>query len=111
MVGGTAGIYLAWRRVSVANRQAEAQIRQAELARRDHVAELFSRAVGQLTDGKLEVRLGAIFTPDQVCGEFPDLADPTLRLLSAFLRQNGDYGETSPSIDILEIMRIIRERT
>jgi hypothetical protein len=37
------------------------QTRQAELARRDHVAELFNRAVGQLKDEKLEVRLGAIF--------------------------------------------------
>ena len=56
--GGAVGIFLAWQRVRAANRQAEAQIRQASLARQDHVAELFNRAVGQLQDAKLEVRLG-----------------------------------------------------
>jgi len=49
-------------RVVAANRQANAALRQAELARRDHVADLFNRAVGQLDDPKLQVRLGAIYT-------------------------------------------------
>jgi len=46
--------------VIASNKQADAQLRQAELSRRDHVAELFNRAVGQLKDEKLEVRLGTI---------------------------------------------------
>ena len=87
LVGAAAGVFLAWRRVTVANRQAEAQIKQAELARRDHVAELFNRAVGQLRDEKQEVRLGAIFLLDQVCRDFPDLSEPALRLLSAYLKE------------------------
>jgi hypothetical protein len=62
VAGGAIGIFLAWQRVRVANKQAETQIRQAALARRDHVAELFHRAVWQLKDEKLEVRLGAILT-------------------------------------------------
>jgi len=76
------GIFLAWKRVTAANRQAEATLRQAELARRSHVAELFNQAVGQLTDAKLEVRLGAIYTLRQIARDFPDLAQPTLELLS-----------------------------
>jgi hypothetical protein len=60
------GIYLAWKRVAAATRQADATLQQAELARRGHVAELFNRAVGQLTDAKLEVRLGAIYTLRQI---------------------------------------------
>lgn len=50
VLAGMVGVYLGWKRVTVANRQAEAQTRQAELTRRDHVAELFNRAVGQLRD-------------------------------------------------------------
>jgi hypothetical protein len=46
------------------------------------VAELFNRAVGQLTDAKLEVRLGAIYTLRQIARDFPDLAEPTFELLS-----------------------------
>jgi hypothetical protein len=68
--------------VSATTQQADATLQQAELARRDHVAELFNRAVGQLADAKLEVRLGAIYTLRQIAQDFPDLAEPTWELLS-----------------------------
>jgi len=42
------GICLAWKRVVASNKQADAQLRQADLSRRNHVTELFNRAVGQL---------------------------------------------------------------
>jgi len=88
VVGGAIGIFLAWKRVTVANRQAEAQTRQAELTRRDHVAEPFNRAVGQLNDEKLEIRLGAIFTLRQICFDFEDLSEPfRINLSGAFIRR------------------------
>ena len=42
------GVVLAGMRVLAANRQADAALRQAELAPRAHVADLFNRAVEQL---------------------------------------------------------------
>jgi hypothetical protein len=72
LIAGGAGLYLAWLRVTAADRQADASLRQAELARREHVAELFNRAVGQLGDPKLEIRLGAIYTLRQIGRDFPD---------------------------------------
>jgi hypothetical protein len=109
------GLYLAWLRVSAANRQAEATLNQAEgtlsqaeLARRVHVAELFNRAVSQLTDAKLEVRLGAIFTLRQIARDFPDLAEPTFDLLSTYLRETGaKYEGAEPPIDVREINKIL----
>lgn len=112
VLAGAIGVYLGWRRVTVANRQAEAQVRQAELTRRDHVAELFNRAVGQLKDEKLEVRLGAIFTLEQICSDFPDIADPVLRLLTIYLKENPvDYGDAEPPADVEAIMRLVRARS
>ena len=109
LIGGGIGLYLAWLRVSAANRQADASLRQADLARREHVAELFNRAVGQLGDPKLEVRLGAIYTLRQIGNDFPDLTSAVFELLSAYLRENPrDYGDAEPPIDIQEIMSIIR---
>ena len=109
VLGGAVGIFLAWQRVRAANTQAEAQIRQAALARRDHVAELFYRAVAQLKDEKLEVRLGAILTLGQICGDFPD--GPVVRLLTAYLRENRvDYGDKQPPPDVREITDILRGR-
>lgn len=118
LLGGGIGIYLAWKRVTAANRQAEAAIKQAATAndqavlnRRQHVAELFNRAVGQLNDAKLEVRLGAIYTLRQIGDDFPDLSSAVFELLSAYLRENPrDYGDAMPPPDILEIMRIVRRK-
>ena len=109
VAGGAIGIFLAWQRVRVANKQAETQIRQAALARRDHVAELFHGAVGQLKDEKLEVRSGAILTLGQICRDFPDLSGPVRRLLAAYLSENPvDYGNASPPADVREITSIVR---
>jgi hypothetical protein len=105
-----AGLYLAWRRVGTATQQADATLQQAELARRDHVAELFNRAVSQLTDPKLEVRLGAVYTLRQIAQDFPDLAEPTHELLSSFLRESAaKYQGTEPPIDVREIMETLTD--
>ena len=110
VLAGIVGVYLGWKRVTVANRQAEAQTRQAELTRRDHVAELFNRAVGQLRDDKLEIRLGAIFTLRQICFDFPDLSDPVVQLLTIYLTENPvDYGDAMPPADVREIIRLVRD--
>jgi hypothetical protein len=109
ILGGAVGIYIAWRRAVASTRQAEAALQQAELARRDHVAELFNRAVGQLTDEKLEIRLGAIYTLRQIARDFPDLSKPTLELLSTYLRESAaNYGEGEPPVDVKEVMSTLR---
>jgi hypothetical protein len=105
------GIYLAWRRVTASSIQANASLRQVDLARRDHVAELFNRAVGQLGDPKLEVRLGAIYTLRQIAHDFPDLSGPTYELLTTYLRENvRNYGDNEPPVDVREIMTTLRDR-
>jgi hypothetical protein len=100
------GIYLAWKRVTASTRQADAALAQAELARRDHVAQLFNRAVGQLDNPKLEVRLGAVYTLRQIAEDFPDI-----ELLSIYLRENEQrYGDSEPPIDVREIMKTVTSR-
>jgi len=112
VVGGILGLYLAWQRAMASTRQAEASLQQAELARRDHVAELFNRAVGQLTNEKLEIRLGSIYTVRQIARDFRDLADPTVELLSAYVRESAsNYRDQQPPFDVQEIMNVLRELT
>jgi len=108
VAAASVGIYLAWKRVVASNKQADAQLRQAELSRRNHVTELLNRAVGQLKDEKLEIRLGAILTLGQVCTDFRDLSGPVIQLLTTYLQQEkADYGEIDAPADIGEIIRII----
>lgn len=58
-VGGAIGLYIAYLRVTAANRQAEAQIRQAdaatrqvELGRKKQASDLFNQALNQLRHEK-----------------------------------------------------------
>jgi len=111
IVGGAVGLWLAWQRATASTQQADATLKQADLARRAHVAELFNRAVAQLTHEKLEVRLGAIYTLRQIAHDFSDLAEPTFQLLATYLRESRiDYGDHEPPIEVQEIMNIMRDR-
>ena len=79
------------------------------MARRVHVADLFDRAVSKLTDPKLEVRLGAIYTLRYIAEDFPDLARPVVELLGAYLRESaGEYGDREPPVDIRAIMSVLK---
>jgi hypothetical protein len=102
---------LAWRQLSPAALQARSANAQAELARRAHVTELFNRAVGQLRDPKLEVRLAAIYVLREVARDFPDLSNPIFELLQAYLRAGDiDYGDEQPPIDVQEIVELLRNK-
>jgi hypothetical protein len=110
VIGGAFGLFLAWQRAKASTRQADASLQQVDLARRDHVAELFNRAVGQLTADKLEIRLGSIYTLRQIARDFPDLSEPTLELLSSYLRESAEnYGEADPPADVREIMKMLQD--
>ena len=110
-VAAFVGAILAWRQLSPAALQARSANTQAELARRSHVTELFNRAVGQLSDPKLEVRLAAVYILREVANDFPDLSEPVLELLQAYLRAGKiDYGDDAPPIDVREIMKFLRDK-
>ena len=110
-VAAFVGAYLAWRQLSPAASNARAASTQADLARRAHVTELFNRAVGQLRDPNLEIRLAAIYVLREVAKDFPDLSDPIFELFQAYLRSGKiDYGDEEPPIDIREIVRLLRTR-
>ena len=84
-------------------------IRNVGLTRRAHVAELFNRATSQLSDDKLEVRLGAIYTLRQIGSDYPDLSSPVIELLTTYLRESVEnYGDEPPPPDVREIMSTVR---
>ena len=110
-VAAIVGAILAWRQLSPAALQARSANAQAELARRAHVTELFNRAVGQLRDPKLEIRLAAIYVLREVARDFPDLSDPIFELLQTYLRAGDiDYGDDEPPIDVQEIVKLLRSK-
>lgn len=105
------GLLLAWWKLRPEQAQASSAALQADLARRAHVADLFNRAVGQLLDERLEIRLGAIYLLRTIGVDFPDLADPSFELLQAHLRERvADYGDSEPPIDVRAIADVLKLR-
>ncbi|MBO0903248.1 hypothetical protein J1C47_06305 [Jiella sp. MQZ13P-4] len=75
--------------------------------------ELFNRAAGQLGDGKLEVRLAAIYILREIGRDFPDLAEPIFELLQNHLeaREADGYGENEPPTDVRAILDALLLKT
>ena len=106
------GVVLAWWRSRASNRQAIAALRQAEVAQRNHVVEMFNRAVDQLGSEKLEVRLGAIYTLKRISHDpqYVDYRIPILETLAAYVRERTrEDTNAEPPIDIREIMNFLNE--
>jgi len=110
-IGGAIGLWLAWQRSRASVVQAQAASDQARLARRDHVVELFNRAIEQLGHERLEVRLGSIYTLREIDRDFPELSKPVFELLSVYLRERTKTASgDEPSIDAQEILRFIQAK-
>ena len=112
VVAAGLGLVLAWWRSRASNRQAIAALRQAEVAQRDHVVEMFNRAVDQLGSEKLEVRLGAIYTLKRISRD-PQYADYKiliLETLTAYVRERTrDDTSAEPPVDVREIMNLLTD--
>lgn len=90
------GLGLAWWRTSALNRQAAASAAQAAVSRREHAAEVFSRAVGLLGSERLEVRIGAIHSLTALSCDFPELRQPVSDVLAAYARTRSEDFEAEP---------------
>lgn len=113
ILAGLLALLIAWFRVRAANRQADAAIEQSEIARRTHVVEVFTEAVGLLQNDKdkLEVRLGAIFTLRQVAADFPSFRGHVIEVLTAYLRgrtQDISSAEADVPPDIRAITEMLQ---
>ncbi len=112
VVAAVFGVVLAWWRSRASNRQAIAALQQAEVAQRNHVVEMFNRAVDQLGSEKLEVRLGAIYTLKRISRDpqYVDYKNPILETLTAYVRERTrDATNPEPSVDIQEIMKFLNK--
>ena len=92
-----AGFAVAIWRARVADLAAGAQIRQAELARREHVVALFDKAVDRLSSETMLERMAALYQLEALSDGFSDLAGPTVNLINAFLQDDEEAGNGLPA--------------
>jgi hypothetical protein len=99
-IGGLIG-FLNFRETQRQNRLARQDDRdQLELSRRGQVNERFSKAIEQLGQGgddKIDVRIGAIYSLEQIARDSPEeLHGPVMETLTAFLRGYSNTQEQKP---------------
>jgi uncharacterized protein YjbI with pentapeptide repeats len=96
-----------------------------ELQRRGQVTERFTKAIEQLGNDKLDVRLGAIYALEQIARDSEELHWPIMQVLTAYLREHSSAAdwkeqrqralEDSPATpraraDFLAVADVIRRR-
>jgi uncharacterized protein YjbI with pentapeptide repeats len=80
------GLYFTARTYEL-NRQSSA--RTYELDREGQITERFTRAISQLGDDKLDVRLGGIYALERIAKSSRDDHGPIMEVLTAFLREHS----------------------
>ena len=105
----TIGLGLAWWRTAALNRQAASGAAQAAVSRREHAADVFSRAVGQIGNDRLEVRMGAIVSLAALSRDFPELSQPVFDVLAVYSRtRSEDFEAERPDIDVAATINILQ---
>jgi uncharacterized protein YjbI with pentapeptide repeats len=61
------------------------------LNRRGQITERFTRAIDQLGDDKMEIRLGGIYALERIAHESSDEHGPIVEVLTAYVRENSPW--------------------
>jgi len=75
------------------------QDRTYALAREGQITERFTRAVEQLGDEKLDIRLGGIYALERIARDSETHYEPVMEVLTAFLRENTRWRRETEAED------------
>jgi uncharacterized protein YjbI with pentapeptide repeats len=93
ILGGFAllvGIYFTWRRIAATERN-------LEIARDGQITERFTRAIEQLGNEKLEVRMGGIYALERIARDSEKDYWPIMEVLTAYVRANAPWPPEDPA--------------
>lgn len=92
LFAATYGVYLAWVRTQAAADQAKTaetkEIREAQDQREFLYTQLFSRAIEQLGNDSLSIRVGGIYALERLAKDSKKDHRPIMEVLSSFIREN-----------------------
>ena len=74
-----------------AERASESAARTYELEREGQITERFTRAIDQLGNEKLDVRLGGIYALERIAKGSPDDHGPIMEVLTAYVREHAPW--------------------
>ncbi len=99
----------------------ESAARTYELQREGQITERFTRAIDQLGDEKLDVRLGGIYALERIAKSSTDDHGPVMEVLTAYVREHapwpprpakeaGENEPAKPSTDIQAVIAVLGRR-
>ena len=65
--------------------------KQLQIAQQGQVTERFTRAIEQLGDDKVDIRLGGIYALERIARDSPDDRDTIIEVLTAFVRSHAPW--------------------
>lgn len=104
------GIWVAWRRAVAADRQAGAALRSVEAAQEGQITERFTRAVEQLGDESVSVRLGGIYALERISRDSERDHWTIMEVLSAYVRENAPSrgkADITLGADIKAVLKVL----
>ncbi len=122
IVGGLVlliGFYFTWQNLEL-TRESQTDAQKAaqknlQLAFQGQITDRFSKAIAQLGDDKLELRLGGIYALEGIAKESSDYHWPVMEVLTAYIREHANLSLLArspfPAPDIQAILTVIRRRT
>jgi hypothetical protein len=86
----------------------DATRQEQELVRQGQITERFTRAIDQLGNEKLDIRLGGIYALERIAHESKEHHGPIMEILTTYMREHspwppsrpGQYVETAPLDDV-----------
>jgi Pentapeptide repeats (8 copies) len=108
-----AALAILWRRVAAAERAMQVSLTAAQETQR---SERFGRAVAQLADDRLAVRIGALYVLEQIAAGSASQHWPIMEVLCAYLREHAGWVAERPRperlpIDVQAVLTILGRRT
>ncbi|MFQ5816055.1 MAG: pentapeptide repeat-containing protein, partial [Candidatus Hydrothermarchaeaceae archaeon] len=113
------GLYLTYRRIAATERNVEIAQRTLEASQEGQITERFTRAINQLGNDMLQIRLGGIYALERIAIDSERDHWPIMEVLTAYVRvqapwredqSEGDEPPPELRTDIQAVMHVIARR-
>ena len=111
------GLYLTWRRIVATEENVRVAQETVRVAEEGHITDRFTKAIAQLGDTEMAIRLGGIYALERLAKDSETDHGPIMEVLTAYVRENAPRQEEDPQkaaekppTDIQAILTVIVRR-
>lgn len=112
IIGGFAiiiGLYYTWQRITIAENNLKIAQDNLNISQEGQITERFTRAIDQLGNKKMEIRLGGIYALERISKESKDDYWAIMEILTAYIRINSPFQKGDTKVEICKSTHHIKE--